>query len=137
MARRLLVPVTLLFLVLLVLASLTPTDSTQTDTSTTPLPPPDTQPTRTVEATLPGKDVRAQVGDLVTITVKADAPGGVEIPAFGESEPVAPNAPAFFDVLPTEPGRYVVQATGSGKQIGALVVDDAPPAPDEPGADSS
>jgi len=41
MARRLLVPVTLVFLVLLVLGSLVPTDSTQTDTSTTPLPPPD------------------------------------------------------------------------------------------------
>jgi hypothetical protein len=127
MARRLLVPVTLLFLVLLILGSLTPTDSTQTDTSTTPPPPRDVRPTRTIEATLPGKDVRAQVGDLVNLTVTSDVPGGVEMPAFGESAPVAPNAPAMFDVLPTQPGRYVVLAMGSGRQIGALVVDDAPP----------
>jgi hypothetical protein len=126
MARRLLVPVTLLFLVLLILGSLTPTDSTQTDTSTTP-PPRDMRPTRTIEATLPGKDVRAQVGDLVNLTVTSDVPGGFERPAFGESAPVAPNAPAMFDVLPTQPGRYVVLAMGSGRQIGALVVDDAPP----------
>jgi heme/copper-type cytochrome/quinol oxidase subunit 2 len=136
MARRLLVTVTLLFLVLLVLGSLVPTDSTQTDTSTTPLPPPDMQPTRTIEATLPGKDVRAQVGDLVTLTVESDVPGGVEMPAFGESAPVAPHAPAMFDVLPTQPGRYVVQNMQTGKPIGVLVVDDAPPG-DQPGADPS
>jgi hypothetical protein len=125
MARRLLVPVTLLFLVLLILGSLTPTDRTSTDTTPTTTPAPATR-TRTVEATLPGRDVRAGVGDLVSLTVESKTVGGVELPDFGESEPVAPSAPAFFDILPTEAGRFPVVSTESGKEIGTIVVDDAP-----------
>jgi len=124
MARRLLVPVTLLFLVLLILGSLAPTDSTNTDTAPAP-PPADVTPTRTVQATLPGDDVRARVGDLVTITVESQDVGGVEIPAFGQSEPVAPEAPALFDLLPTEPGRFPVRDANTGRQVGVLVVEDA------------
>jgi hypothetical protein len=126
MARRLLVPVTLLFLVLLILGSLAPTDSTREGTSTSPPPAAAGPPPRTVEATLPGREARARVGDLVTLTVESDEIGGVELPGFGESEPVAPGAPAIFDVLPTEPGRYVVRSAGTGEEIGALVVDEAP-----------
>jgi hypothetical protein len=126
MARRLLIPVTLLFLVLLILGSLTPSDTTRTGTSTSPIPPSNATPPRTVEATLPGRDVRARVGDLVTLTVESDGIGGVEVPAFGESEPVAPGSPAIFDLLPTEPGRYVVRSAGTGAEIGALVVEEVP-----------
>jgi hypothetical protein len=133
MARRLLVPVTLLFLVLLILGSLTPTDSTREDTSTTPPPRASGSPPRTVEATLPGREVRARVGDLVTLTVEADEIGGVELPAFGESEPVAPGSPAIFDVLPTEPGRFPVRSAGTGEELGVLVVDEARPSePEDP-----
>src|SRR5215210_5932331 len=123
MARRLLVPVTLLFLVLLILGSLTPSDSTRTGTSTTPPAAPGAARPRTVEATLPGRDVRARVGDLVTLTVESEEVGGVEVPAFGESEPVAPGSPAIFDLLPTEPGRFVVRSAGTGAELGALVVE--------------
>jgi hypothetical protein len=125
MARRLLVPVSLLFLVLLILGSLTPSDSTRTDTSTTPAPPSGGSAVRTIEATMPEDDeVRARVGDLVNLTVESDAPGGVELPDFGESEPVAPGAPALFDILPTQPGTFDVVSTDSGKTIGTLVVED-------------
>jgi hypothetical protein len=130
MARRLLVPVTLLFLVLLILGSLTPSDSTRTDTSTAPSPPRGTPP-RTVEATLPGRDVRARVGDLVTLTVESEAVGGIEVPAFGESEPVAPGSPAIFDLLPTVPGRFVVRVAETGAEVGALVVEEAPAGEEE------
>jgi hypothetical protein len=124
MARRLLVPVSLVFLVLLILGSLAPTDSTRTDTTTTPVPPAGGSPPRTVQATMPPNDeVRARVGDLVNITVESDTPGGVEMPDFGESEPVAPGAPAMFDVLPSEPGRFAVVSTDTGKQLGVLVVE--------------
>ena len=132
MARRLLVPVTLVFLVLLILGSLAPTDSTRTGTSTTPLPP--ATQTRTVEATLPGRDVRARVGDLVTLTVESETVGGVEVPDFGESEPVAPDSPALFDLLPTEPGRFPVRSVETGAEIGTLVVEEAPA---EGGADAA
>jgi hypothetical protein len=135
MARRLLVPVTLLFLVLLILGSLAPTDSTREGTSTTPPPRADAPPTRTVEGTLPGPAVRARVGDLVSLTVEADEIGGVELPGFGESEPVAPGSPALFDVLPTEPGRFPLRNAQTGAEIGALVVEeagsDAPPPEDD------
>src|SRR5918997_1236484 len=103
MARRLLVPVTVLFLVLLVLGSLGPRDqATRTETTpATQAPPPEAEPARTVEATLPEDgEVEARVGDLVTLTVESDAIGGVELPDFGESEPVSREAPAIFDLLP-------------------------------------
>src|SRR5215208_953385 len=134
MARRLLVPVTLLFLVLLILGSLTPTDSTRRDTSTTPPPAANGAPPRTVEATLPGRDVRVRVGDHVTLTVESEAVGAVEVPDFGESEAVAPESPALFDLLPTEAGRFVVRSVETGAEIGALVVEEAP---DEEPADPS
>jgi hypothetical protein len=123
MTRRLLVPVSLVFLVLLILGSLAPSDSTRTDTAPTTAPPAGGPPPHTVEATLPPNDeVQARVGDLVTLTVQSDAPGGVEMPDFGESQPVAPGAPAMFDVLPSAPGRFPVVSTDTGKQLGVLVV---------------
>jgi hypothetical protein len=125
MARRLLVPVTVLFLVLLVLGSIGPRDqATRPETTpTTPAPPPGAQATRTVEGTLPAdEEVEARVGDLVTLTVESDEIGGVQLPDFGETEPVSPEAPAIFDLLPTEPGRYEVVSAETGEEIGALVV---------------
>ena len=125
MARRLLLPVTVLFLVLLVLGSLGPSDqATRPETTpTTQGPPPGAEPVRTVELTLPAEeDVEARVGDLVTLTVNSDEIGGVQLPDFGETEPVAPEAPAIFDVLPTEPGRFKVISAETGEEIGALVV---------------
>jgi hypothetical protein len=127
MARRLLLPVTVLFLVLLVLGSIGADDqATRKDFATNPGPPPGARTVGTVEATMPAaKEVRARVGDLVTLTVEADEPGGVEIPAFGETEPVGPEAPAVFDILPTEAGRYPVRSTETGAEIGTLVVEPA------------
>jgi hypothetical protein len=127
MARRLLLPVTVLFLVLLVLGSLgQQNQATRKDFATTPGPPPNARTVSTVEATMPeAKEVRAKVGDLVTLTVESEDLGGVEVPAFGETEPVAPEAPAIFDLLPTEAGRYPVVATETGDEIGVLVVEPA------------
>jgi hypothetical protein len=127
MARRLLLPVSVLFLVLLVLSSLGQQDqATRNDLATTTGPPPASSTVRTVEATMPAaKEVRAKVGDLVTLTVESEELGGVEIPAFGESEPAAPEAPAIFDVLPTEAGRYPVRSTLTGEELGVLVVEPA------------
>jgi hypothetical protein len=127
MARRLLLPVSVLFLVLLVLSSLgQENQATRSDLATTPGPPPSSNTVRTVEATMPAADeVRARVGDLVTLTVESEELGGVEIPAFGETEPASPGAPAIFDVLPTEPGTYPVRSTLTGEKLGELVVEPA------------
>ena len=124
MTRRLLLPVTLLFLVLLVLGSIGANQARRENFTTVPGPPPTARTVGTVEATMPAaKEVRAKVGELVTLTVEADEPGGVEFPAFGETEPAAPEAPAVFDVLPTEAGRYPVRSTETGDTIGELVVE--------------
>jgi hypothetical protein len=127
MARRLLLPVSVLFLVLLVLSSLGQQDqATRSDIATAPSQPPSSRTVATVEATMPAaREVRAKVGDLVTLTVESDEPGSVEIPAFGETEPAGPEAPAIFDVLPTEPGSYPVRSTVTGEELGVLVVEPA------------
>ena len=66
---------------------------------------PAARPSRTVDATLPEDDqVRARVGDLVNLTVESDTPGGVALPDFGETEPVAPGAPAHLRHPPDAAG---------------------------------
>ena len=124
MARRLLVPVSLLFLVLLILGSLAPSDSTRTDTSTTPAPPAGGTPVRTIEATLPEDDeVRARVGDIVNLTVESDTPGGVALPDFGETEPVAPDA-RLLRHPPDAAGDLRRRLHGLREDDGTLVVED-------------
>ena len=116
----------LLFLVLLILGSLAPSDSTRTDTSTTPTPPASGTPVRTIEATMPEDDeVRAQVGDLVNLTVESDDARRRRAAGLRrDPSPWRPSAPALFDILPTQPGTFDVVSTDSGKTIGTLVVED-------------
>jgi hypothetical protein len=121
--RRLLLPVALVFFVLIVLSSTLSNDQAPTR------PPPQLPPLpqgslpRTVDATLP-KDrvVHARVGDLVNLEVDVNEVGGVEVPALGQVEAVAPGSPAQFTIVPAEAGSYVVQMSGSGRVLGRIVV---------------
>jgi hypothetical protein len=68
------------------------------------------------------KVVPIRVGDQLSLRVKWDRPGLVEIPALGLLEPVAPGAPARFDVLGAEPVDYGVRLLDPGRLIGRIEV---------------
>jgi hypothetical protein len=68
------------------------------------------------------KVVPIRVGDQLALRVKWDRPGLVEIPALGLLEPVAPGAPARFDVLGTDAVSYGVRLLDPGRLVARIEV---------------
>ncbi len=105
--------------VLLVASSLVP----DPDQAPKPAPAPPAEATGVAVGLLPrDRVVRAEVGELVQLTVTAAQPTGVEIREFGELGTAAPAAPALFSLLVDRPGRFEVRYVGSGRLAGVLQV---------------
>ena len=118
-SRRFLVVVAAALAVLLVASSLVP----DPDQAPKPAPAPPAPVTDVSEGSLPrDRVVRAEVGELVQLTVTATQPTGVEIPELGELGTAAPDAPARFTVLADRPGRFEVRYLGTGRLAGVLQV---------------
>lgn len=66
--------------------------------------------------------VRAAVGDQLQLRVVGPRPLTVSIPGLGVTENVGPLAPAFFDFLLSDPGRYAVRILETGRPIGTIEV---------------
>jgi hypothetical protein len=78
---------------------------------------------RTVRGTLPRDEVvRARVGDLVELTVTARAADSATIGGFGQTEAVAPGAPARFSILADRAGSFPVTLTLSDDRAGRILV---------------
>jgi hypothetical protein len=134
LARRLLALIGVLLVLLAVASQVAPRDtgpkttSVRTPPPTTPSVAPAPRSDTEIRATLPGppahgtKVVRAAVGDLLTLTVRADIPDSVEIPALGEVEPVDPTTPAEFSLFLARPGRYDVRLQSDHTLLGRLRV---------------
>jgi hypothetical protein len=76
-----------------------------------------------VEAKLPAKrSVRATVGDVVRIDVRANADDTAEVTALGVSEPVGPGIPAQLVFDADHAGRFPVTLRDAGRRIGTVVV---------------
>ena len=70
--------------------------------------------------------LRARAGEHVMVVVRSAAGGLVTIPQLGRTATVSPAAPARFDLLAPEPGRYDVLFTLSGggveqRRVGTLI----------------
>lgn len=77
----------------------------------------------TARGTLPrDKVVRAQVGQLVTLTVQSPLFDSVTVAATGETEAVSPGAPAEFSFVADRPGSFPVSLDSSGRRLGRVVV---------------
>ena len=72
--------------------------------------------------------VDLRVGDQLELSVRTRVPAQVEIARLGMLEDAAPDAPAHFSVLATEPGRFAVRIVG-GRTVALIHVS-------EPGAPS-
>jgi hypothetical protein len=137
LGRRLLLLVAVLLATGAIAAALTPRDSGQTaPTTTTTTPTAPVLPgatggtgagarevTRTVDADAAKPAVvRARVGDLLHLVVRAPSPDVVELDGTGRFASVDPSTPARFNFFVENPGTFPIRLQESGQQIGRLVV---------------
>jgi hypothetical protein len=119
-------------LVLLVISSIAaalvpiqqPVDPTTTPTAATPDPEPGGElRRRTIDAQAKRpQTVRVELGDQLALRVVSEGAGQVEIAALGELADVDAGAPARFDLLPSERGRYRVRMLEPSRTIGWIEV---------------
>ena len=78
------------------------------------------------------KVIPVEVGDQLTLRVRWDRSGLVEVAALGLLEPVAPGAPARFDLLAREPANYGVRLLDPERLVARIEV--SKPKKQPPGA---
>lgn len=71
------------------------------------------------------RKVKVEVGDQLTLFVKVVEPAEVSIPGLGLLAYADAYAPARFDLLPSQPGSFVVESA-SGQKLGAIYVSGSP-----------
>lgn len=131
-ARRLIV----IMLVLLVMSSITAALLPQTPRTSDSQEPATTTTTvpaerggrliqRTMRADRPTREtIEISLGDQLALQVTSSRATQVSIPRIGELADVDPNAPARFDLFPTEPGIYPVKRLNPAREVGRIVVRD-------------
>jgi hypothetical protein len=81
---------------------------------------------RRIEATLPADSpVRARVGDVVHLSVKAPGPEQIDIPGLGLSEPADAQTPAVVDFVAPAKGSYDVNLSLANTKVGVVEVQPA------------
>ena len=135
LGRRLLLLVAVLLATGAIAAALTPRDSGQTTPTTTaptaPVVPGATGGTgagaREVDRTVDAEGaepavVRARVGDLLNLVVRAPSPDVVELDGTGRFDSVDSSTPARFNFFVEDPGTFPIRLQETGQEIGRLVV---------------
>ena len=127
-ARRLILAMIVLLVASSVAAALVPVERriglSSTETTTTD----DSGPTgKLVTATMRAgaahpQTVSIRLGDQLSLQVTSLVSDQVEIPALGELADVDRDAPARFDLLPFETGRYSVRLVDAKQKVGRIVV---------------
>ena len=140
LARRLLLLIAVLLVAGAFASAIAPRDTTRNDrtartggtTASTPAPAPTAGSTGlTVEAELPGpaggktKTVRARVGDLIDLTVRAPGPDTVSIEGYDEIQPADADNPARFSFFADQEGAFDVTLQQAGTVAGRLEIDPA------------
>jgi len=123
-ARRLLFMVALLLLVSILAGGVVERErDAARPPAAAPEAPPSPTPLQAVTGRIPAdKVVRAQVGDLVQVTVVPPRAGEATIDALGVAEATDPIVPGTLEFVASDPGRYPVQLDGSGPVLGTVVV---------------
>ncbi len=149
-ARRLIVAMIVLLVLSSVAAALVPLDSrtedssTETETTVDRPGPSGELHTETLRVG-PAQPQRIEIrlGDQLALKVTSPVSEQVEIPAMGEIADVDPNAPARFDLLPFEAGRYAIRLVDRQRKVGVIVVEprrrerQRGSGPDQPGGSST
>jgi hypothetical protein len=122
--RRLLLFAVLLLVAVSLVSAITPRQrrfGPSSDASAQP--PPATRPASVVQASLPSaREVRARIGDVVRLTVRAPSADVVQVLSLAVEEPVDPGAPAELVFVADRAGRFGVRLRDAGEAIGTLRV---------------
>jgi len=135
-ARRLIIVLLVLFGISVLAASIAPDrkggqllDSPDSTSSTTtakvPPPPEATGEALTARITASATDpqtVEGFAGDQLELIVASDQSVVVELPDFGVTGTAAENAPATFDLLLRDSGRFAITDDTTEKILGRLIV---------------
>jgi hypothetical protein len=128
-ARRMFLALALLMVLMALAVSLTP-------------PPPSSSPREDRTAVRPGSDtaqqfvdarlfvtedsepeiVEAEVGETIRLEIHGTDYDGVELRGLELFSAVSPEAPAIFEILAEESGRFPILLTESDRQIGAIEI---------------
>jgi hypothetical protein len=76
----------------------------------------------TLEPNAKPQVVEIGVGDQLELSVVSREQGQLEIPSLGLLEPVAPGAPARFDILATEPASYGIRLVEEDRIVARIDV---------------
>ena len=139
-ARRLIIVLLVLFGISVAAAAIAPdrqggligasdSDSTSTSSSSTTSasPAPTTAAGETLTVRIDASSARPEtlegfVGDQLELSVRSRNGQVIEIGEYGVTDFAAPNAPATFDLLLREPGRFPITDGDNGRVVGRLVV---------------
>lgn len=128
--RRLLLLVALLLVIAAIASAIRPSEfAPAPKTTPTPTLPADVATTETnakareVTGLLPDRTpVKAQVGDLVSLTVKARTPDVASIAGLGITFGVAPQEDTPLQFMADTPGTFPVTLQSAGTRIGTLEI---------------
>jgi hypothetical protein len=102
-------------------------DREQRAATPTPTPSPTAAPASdhttkelAVSTTEPPAKLTVRAGQPVELTVSGDEVDSVSV--LDEIQPIDPDSPALFDLLPDRPGRYPIELLDAGRTITTLVV---------------
>jgi hypothetical protein len=124
--RRLLLFAALLLVAISLVSAMTPRQQRVRDSSgANAEPPPKSPPASVVEASLPAeRAVRARIGDVVRLRVRAPAADVVEVTSLAVEEPVDAGATAELEFVADRAGSFRVRLREAGEAIGTLRVAD-------------
>jgi hypothetical protein len=136
LGRRLLLLVAVLLATGAIAAALTPRELRTPDRSTTTAPTTTVPPSNSGGTVAGGREisrtvdaesreparVRARVGDLLHLSVRAPSPDEVELVGTGRFASVDSSTPARFDFIPQTAGEFPIRLQGANRDVGRLVV---------------
>ncbi|MEN3284601.1 MAG: hypothetical protein V7607_5741 [Solirubrobacteraceae bacterium] len=122
--RRLLFFAVLLIVAASLVSAMAPRDRRSDDASRAAIDPSaSSPPAPVVEASLPGdKEVRARVGNVVRLLVRAPSADVVQISDIAVEEPVDAGQPAQLVFVADRAGRFGVRLRDAGESIGTVLV---------------
>jgi hypothetical protein len=122
--RRLLLFAVLLIVAASLVSAMAPRDRRVDDSPNAGAQAPASNPPApVVEASLPAdKEVRARVGDVVRLLVRAPSADVVELANLAIERPVDPDQPAELLFVADRTGRFPVRLRDAGESIGTLRV---------------
>jgi hypothetical protein len=121
--RRLLLFAVLLIVGTSLVSATTTQDRRADDSGKRAETPPSNPPASVVEASLPAnKEVRARVGDVVRLRVRAPSFDVVELAGLAVEEPVEADQPTELVLVADREGRFRVRLRDANEAIGTLRV---------------